>query len=91
MNFKTALMASALMAFSSAFAMGCGGTPCDDAADYLVDECGLPEGDGGEDSDAECTAQLECASNCIMETDCSAFTDNDAEALASYAECAAEC
>jgi len=61
MKLKTAMAASAIMALA-AFATGCGDV-CDDAADICGDTA-----DSG-DEDAECTGELECTSQCIVDAD----------------------
>jgi hypothetical protein len=62
MNFKTGFIALALMGLASVVAVGCGGSVCDDAAEV----CGTAD---AEDSGAECTGQVECAANCIVDND----------------------
>ncbi|WP_050431932.1 hypothetical protein [Chondromyces crocatus] len=79
------------MAFSSIFAMGCGGNACDDAADK-AEECGLTSSGGSGDSgDVECTGTVECAANCIVDAPCDAFDGSNADASTAYLECVTGC
>lgn len=79
MNFKSVLMASAIMAFA-AFATGCGDV-CEDAADI----CGTADGGDADGAEAECSGTTECAAECIVDADSCDFTD---EALA---KCITDC
>ena len=79
MNFKSVLMASAIMAFA-AFATGCGDV-CEDAADI----CG-GDSDGDTDgAEAECSGQAECVAECVVDADSCDFTDEGLQG------CVADC
>jgi hypothetical protein len=72
MNFKSVLMASAIMAFA-AFATGCGDV-CEDAAEI----CGVDDaGDAADEADVECSGAAECQSECIVDADSCDTTDAD--------------
>jgi hypothetical protein len=81
---------------TAALAMGavaCGSNECEDAADKLVDECGIPEGDDDEDEISECNSSSECVAKCTNDASCSeikAFTE-DFTTQNSYSECLAAC
>lgn len=89
MNFKTALMASALMAFAGLFATGCGDA-CSDAEDH-AEECGFTAEGGEEGEDVDCSGTVECQAGCFNDAPCGAFDGSDADAAAAYLECAAGC
>ncbi len=78
--------------------LGCSSTPCDEALDKLTGECGLgagaaiPLSGGGvtECKDVKDSGQKsECASECIIEADCSDITSDETDN--SYNECLADC
>lgn len=66
---KNALFAI-MMGLVGVFAVGCGGSACDDAAEI----CG--GGETAEDGDeVECSGSVECAANCIVDADSCDTTD----------------
>jgi hypothetical protein len=74
-------------------AVACGNNDCEDAADKLVDECGVPEGDDDEDEISECSSDAECAAKCTNDASCSeikAFFE-DFTIQNSYSECLVAC
>lgn len=71
----------------------CGGDVCDDAADLLVDECGLPEpsGDAEEGEEAACEGEAEAAAQCAVDNSaafCETVTDpTNVSADNAYLQC----
>jgi hypothetical protein len=73
---KNTLIGLAVTAF---LATGCAATTCDEANDYLLDECGV-SGDGDEEDGAEVTCEPEsmeaCAASCTLAAPCAVFDGN---------------
>jgi hypothetical protein len=71
----------------------CGNNDCEDAADKLVDECGIPQGDDNEDEIAECSERAECAAKCTNEASCAEIKAllSDLTTQNSYSACLAKC
>ncbi len=95
MNFKVAMVASALMAFAGIFTVGCGGTECDKANDAVAacGTSGTTTGDTGA-AEPECTGAVECQAKCITaQSDICAIIGGtaDAAALTSFADCVTAC
>jgi len=90
MNWKTALVVSALASVGSAFAaLGCGGDECTRADDHFA-ECyaTLSSSSSGELGTAEvCTGSRLCHSECINLRTCAEITGNDEK----YTRCITKC
>ena len=61
----------ALVAVVSMGAVACGNNDCEDAADKIVDECGISDDGLEEDEVAECDADAECVAQCTNDASCS--------------------
>lgn len=84
MNYKTLLLASAIMAFAG-FTTGCSNA-CDDARDK-AEECGATVKEG--DEDAACEADAECAAECINDSSCEEIKSTDL--TGPFFQCVAAC
>jgi hypothetical protein len=80
-----------IVAFSLG-AVACGNNDCEDAADKLVDECGLPDV-GDDDEAAECNEDAECLAQCINDASCSEIkaVSEDITTENSYSACLGDC
>ncbi len=81
-----------LLAVLSLGAVACGNNDCEDAADKLVDECGLPD-EGGDDETSECNADAECLAKCINDASCAEIkaVSEDLTVDNSYSQCLGAC
>jgi len=91
MNWKIALVLSALATVGAAFAaVGCGGDDCTRADDHIA-ECAVNTGSGSSSSGMgmaqECAGARVCQSQCINQHTCSQITGNDP----TYTACLAGC
>ena len=94
MNFRIALVASAVMALAGALTVaGCGGDACTDAADHVA-EC-VPATSGTATSTsgeaAECTGQVECAAKCTTAASCDTLLGKDPDGAKTLTDCLAKC
>lgn len=73
-------------------AVACGNNDCEDAADKLVDECGLPD-EGDDDEAAECSEDAECLAKCINDASCAEIKAVSADLTIdnSYSQCLGAC
>ena len=82
MNWKIALVASALaLAAGSFVATGCGGDDCTRADDHMA-ECAASTTSNGSSSSSggatlACSGALQCQSQCINQHTCTQITGND--------------
>lgn len=72
-------------------AVGCGGTPCEEAASKLTGECEFGAGFTvpGASGIVECKDELECRAECVIEADCQEVVENDPDS--GYSKCIAGC
>jgi len=95
MNFKVAMIASALMAFAGIFTVGCGGNECDKASDAVAACSSGSTGDTGSSEEVECTGAVECNAKCInAQSDqiCDIIGGKaDADTLKTFTDCVAAC
>ena len=93
MNFKIALVASALMALAGAVGVaGCGGDDCTTAADHAAEFFpAAATGDTNGATPPACEGAYECQSKCTNSASCDALKGVDLEGQAEYLKCNSEC
>ena len=94
MNFKIALVASAVMALAGALTVaGCGGDDCTAAADHVAECVPAASGttSGTSSATVECTGQVQCAAKCTSAASCDTITGKDTKGLADYTKCLGDC